>query len=160
MMPLLLYAGPFPVWLVFFVEGIWIGKMKTRDYNLVYWLLLVCFGVVFSYIESKILLSFHNIGVGIKLSSHIYSFAIIMVLFSSKIQSLFCNKGLNRLITYIGSISFGIYLIHIFYITILKYILSHAGWFILFCCTLLLTVMSIYLVRKIIPSSVLKFIGF
>lgn len=158
--PLLLYAGPFPVWLAFFVEGIWIGKMKNRDYNIVFWVLLVCLGLTFSYIESKMLLPLHNTGVGIKLSSYIYAFAIIMVLFSSKVESLFRNNGANKIVTYIGSISFGIYLTHIFYIMILRYFINDIGWFILFCCTLLLTIVTIFVTRKIFPSSVLKYIGF
>lgn len=142
---LLLYAGPFPVWLAFFVVGIWIAKMKNRDYNIVFWILLTCIGLVLSYIESTMLLPLHGKGDGIKLSSHIYSFAIIMVLFSSKMEALFHNRGVNRFITYLGSISFSIYLIHMFYIMALKYFIHNSGWLVLFCCTLLFTSITIYI---------------
>lgn len=157
--PLILFAGPFPVWIVFFVLGIRLGKIN-RDYNITVWIFVIIIGILLSYIESSILYSIHNKGLGIKISSFIYAFAIIMTLFSTKLETKYKHKGIAKTISYVGSISFGMYLIHCFFISFLRYLYPDFCWILLFCLTTLLTVLTIYIARKIMPSSILKLLGF
>ena len=68
-----------------------------------------------SFLEAKYLYSFNQGGFGIKLSSHLYSLSMILLLFSRKIEVLFeriSDSKLYRGVVYIGSVSFGVYLIH------------------------------------------------
>ena len=64
---------------------------------------------------TKWLYPLYHMGYGIKASAHLYSLAVIMVLFSEKTQRKFTSFGLwFRLLVWLGQISFGIYLIHCF----------------------------------------------
>lgn len=145
-------GGPFPVWLVFFVAGIYLGNMKERVYRIWPWLLLLIVGLIFSFFETKWLYPLHHIGYGIKPSSHIYSLAVIVLLFSQKVQALFPPEHrIFRAFAYLGRISFGVYLIHCFFIMLIVHFV-HLDWFLLTLVTLLLTVASIHVAQKFFPA--------
>lgn len=149
---LIVRAGPFPVWLVFFVVGIYLGKMKERDYTLWPWLLLCVAGLVLSCWETRWLYPLHHTGYGIKPSSHLYSMAVIMLLFSRKVQAVCTSDGrLFNLFVRLGRISFGVYLIHCFFIMAVAHFL-HLSWTCLTAAALLLTVSFIYATRRFEPA--------
>lgn len=152
-------GGPFPVWLIFFVIGIYLGKMKTRNYRLLPWIVLAIVGLFFSYLETKWVYSFHHSGYGIKPSTHIYSLAIILMLFSQKVQDkcTCCNLIFNAIV-YIGRISFGIYLIHCFFITVIGK-LCDFNWLLLTIIVLALSIIFISVTRKLLPI-VARYVGF
>ena len=103
-------GGLFPVWLLFFVMGVYLGNRKERAYRLWPWLFVMGIGLFLSFLETKWLYPLYHMGYGIKASAHLYSLAVIMVLFSEKTQRKFTSFGLwFRLLVWLGQISFGIY---------------------------------------------------
>ena len=72
-LPILLYAGPFPVWILFFVLG-WVLSCASMDYGLVSPAIICLIAIVAQYYEGRFI---HNLcfgaGLGIKLTSFIYS---------------------------------------------------------------------------------------
>lgn len=154
-LPLIIYAGGFPVWLIFFVIGLHLGNMLNRDYKILPYLFCVFFFLMLSFVEAKYLYSFNQGGFGIKLSSHLYSLSMILFLFSRRIEELFeriSDNWLYRAIVYIGSVSFGVYLIHCFFISIVKkFVEVDWGWFSLSVIVLFLSIGFIYIVKKIFP---------
>lgn len=133
--------------------------MKDRNYRLLPWIVLAIVGLFFSYLETRWIYHFHHSGYGIKLSTHLYSLAIILILFSQKVQDKYtCDNSIFNAIVYLGRISFGIYLIHCFFIMIMERLLN-LNWFILTVIVLLLSVVFISLTKKILPK-VVRYVGF
>lgn len=159
-LPLIVYAGPFPVWLAFFSIGMYLGSRKSRDYKITPWIWAVVIGLVLCYLETKFLLSFHNKGLGLKLSLHIYSFALIVLLFSERVQNyLSKDNPVFRFFTWLGSISFGIYLTHMYIVTFLVRNNFIYGWFVDTAVVLLSTAFLLYLLEKILPSGITRYLG-
>lgn len=158
-MNLIVKGGPFPVWLVFFVVGIYLGRIKERTYCLWPWMFLLIIGLVLSYFETKWVYPFYHIGYGVKPSSHLYSLAVIMLLFSQKMQVSFTSDNrLFKAFTRLGRISFGVYLVHCFFIMLISHFV-HLNWMFLTIGTVVLTVVFIFLVRWAIPVVAQK-VGF
>ena len=111
--PLLIYAGFFTVWLVFYMTGVYLGRFSDRAYNLSLPLLIVLIGLILSQMESSYLVSHYGTGYGVKPSSFLYAFGIILFLFSSRTEKII-RKLLgdsNKILIYVGNISFAIYLV-------------------------------------------------
>lgn len=166
--PLILYAGTFPVWIVFFVLGLYIGNsgIKISSKKL---LVITIVGLIISIVETylHIYISGTFSGLGIKVGAFVYSFAMIMFLFSLN-NSYISNSIIWRFLVYLGRINYGVYLIHMF---ILGYIVSPmAGEFkitnyfsnqlFLVVLTVLLCVGFITITRRINKSIAAKFLGF
>lgn len=152
-------GGPFPVWLVFFVIGIYVGNMKERTYWLWPWILLLLAGLILSYFETKWVYPLHHAGYGIKPSSHLYSLAAIMLLFSQKVQKLLSSDNwLFRTLAYLGRISFGVYLVHCFFIMFITHFF-HLNWAVLTVGTIMLTVTFICVTQKVVPR-IARRVGF
>jgi len=114
-LPLILYAGNFATWLMFFILGLYLGtsaKIAISNKHLV-GLILVFYAL--SCIESYLLIAmFHQAGdavTAVKASSFMYSFVLIVFLFNN--QNWIRSKFLKN----VGEMSFGIYLIHLFALT-------------------------------------------
>lgn len=168
-LPLIVYAGPFPVWIVFFVLGIYIGKKGELSIPRNKLLILTLAGLSLSIAETYMNINLTNsfTGLGIKLGAFIYSFFLIMYLFTYR-DTNNSESPLWKLTVYIGKISFGIYLIHMYFLSYLirpaVKSLSISNYFInqlLFIgLTLLSCVMIIYFTRKINKSIAVKYLGF
>lgn len=144
-------GGPFPVWLVFFVVGIYLGNQKERAYCLWPWLLCLVGGLILSFLETKWAYPLHHIGYGIKPSSHLYSLAVIILLFSEKVQPLFASDNwIVKAFAYLGRISFGVYLVHCFFIMFIVHFI-HLNWVLLTVGTLILTIAFIYVTQRVVP---------
>lgn len=113
-LPTIVYAGLFPLWFVFYITGIYLGRLSDRRYNPIWSFLLVLIGLVFSQLETKYLYDLYGAGHGIKPSSFMYSEAVVLFLFSGRIEELTKTiySGKKRVMIFLGSISFGIYLVH------------------------------------------------
>lgn len=159
--PLLIYAGPFPVWMVFFCLGIYLSSIQ-REYALKWLMVLIVCCLVWQYRETLFLMDFHGKGLGIKLSSFVYSFVLICFLFSKKVEDWYNEycSSLMKPIVYLGSISYGIYLSHCYVISLLSTCTPGMDWLFKWLLVLLVDVCMIALGRKLFPSITKKYLGF
>ena len=166
--PLVIYAGSFPVWIVFFVLGIYLGKNKihlsTRKL-----MIFTILGLLVSVAETyfNIWYTGRFTGLGIKTGAFIYSFLAIVFLFS--LNTNFTSDSIIwKVLEYIGKISFGIYLTHMYFMSYLvKPIVSHIqinNWllqqFVIISLTLVFCMIMIYIAKKINKSFAVKYFGF
>ena len=158
--PLILYAGPLPCWLMFFVLGVMIGHKPERNYSIFLPMVITILGFILSVIETDYLLDHYDKGVGIKPSSFIYSAGMIFLLFSNKVENLIRRTGaIYRFIIWIGSLSFGIYLTHCYFISFCVRRLSIDSWLLQWSLALSLTVVFILIIRKLLPTKYHKYLG-
>ena len=153
-------VGLFPIWLVYPALGYYICK-KGRDYKLWLWIVVLFGSLAACVLESKALYMPYRQGLGAtKLSAVIFSCAAIMVLFNSKIENALTGSNIIfKVVLYLGEISFGIYLIHKYFLdflitpfvndTIVRTIL-----------TLALSTAFICFIKLLIPRVANKFLGF
>jgi surface polysaccharide O-acyltransferase-like enzyme len=165
--PLIIYAGLFPTWVVFFVYGLYLGsggKISISNKSLVLGILI---SYLFSCIESYCLYSNFNQAAdavtAVKPTSFIYSLFVISFLFK--------NIGFVSIevLKTLGKMSFGIYLIHMFILPIamkaLKIVLfplnMQPGYqFGLVIITTLGCYIIILLFQMLFNKKMLKIIGF
>ena len=158
--PLILYAGPLPCWLMFFVLGVMIGHKPERNYSIILPMVIAILGFILSVIETDYLLDHYGKGVGIKLSSFIYSAGMIFLMFSNKVENLIRRTGaIYRFIIWIGSLSFGIYLVHCYFISFFVKRLPIDSWLLQWSLALFLTVVFILILRKLLPTKYHKYLG-
>lgn len=151
-LPLILYAGPFPMWLVFFVMGCYLRKEK-RNYSLCLPMIMVLLGIVLSYAETYYWNTNYDGGFGIKCSAYIYSMAAIMVLFSARVEQAYQRNLVTKSIEYIGNISFSIYLYHIFMVMCLGTLhIAEKPWIIRWTVCLAITIAVIEILKRIFPQ--------
>ncbi len=160
-LPLLLLAGPFPVWIVFFVLG-GVIRCNPIKYSLFASVIIIILALIAQFFEAQHL----NIlgsggGFGIKLSSFIFSFGLILLLFSEKLErkynsSLWLNKWIEKL----GNLSFGIYLIHCYVIIVVERIIPSNYWLLDFLLVLTLTSLIILISKKLLPTVSKRYLGF
>ena len=158
--PLILYAGPLPCWLMFFVLGVMIGHKPERNYSIILPMVIAILGFILSVIETDYLLDHYGKGVGIKPSSFIYSAGMIFLMFSNKVENLIRRTGaIYRFMIWIGSLSFGIYLIHCYFISFFVKRLPIDSWLLQWSLALFLTVVFILILRKLLPTKYHKYLG-
>jgi len=163
--PLTLYAGPFPLWIVFFVLGVALANSK-RDYKIVYIAVGIVIALILQLIEAKWLLSqsSHGIGFGIKPSSFLFSVLVILLLFSKTVESAFNDKiTINNAIAFLGRVSFVVYLSHTLVIVVISILLplwSNLIWSIRFLIIAVLDVVVVGLLYRITPQKLKRIVGF
>ena len=159
-LPLLLFAGPFYVWIMFFCQGILMGKLK-RNYPIFILAILLIIALILQLIESYFLYGIREGGLGIKASAFIYSTIVIFIAFSKKCQMLYESNSnfLFSLVEYLGKISFGIYLIHMYIIMVINKFIGIEYWSVKFILRFMTSVVVIYCVKRLLPS-ISKYLGF
>lgn len=158
--PIILYAGPLPCWIMFFVLGVLIGRNPQRRYSIILPIILLIIGLVLSVIETNFLIEHYGKGVGIKPSTYLYSVGMIFLLFSNKVENLLSRTGaIYRFITWIGSLSFGIYLIHCYFVSFIIKLTPINIWLLKWALVLVLTALMIATMRKILPTKYYKYLG-
>ena len=177
----LLYGTLFPAWFIFFYLGLVMKQKQDYIHRLVkrfarpYWIL---FAFVFELIEACLLL---KIGCNsnfassqIKISSFLYSFAIILYLLNkvSKREDKIEIGWIRRFMNYVGNNSYGIFYVHCFILMIVTRLLVRLGlssnWFIYFLLcwifTVIISLLCIKSVRaisfKIQCNRIIKWVGF
>ncbi|MFD0912559.1 acyltransferase [Methylophilus luteus] len=107
---LIIYAGNFVTWLMFFILGLYMGSANRMRVSNTVLLSITAGFYLLSCLETGLLIEWFNqpqaAVTAIKPSSFIYSFALIAYLFKN------INIVHSQLIKKLGGISFGIYLIH------------------------------------------------
>lgn len=166
--PLVVYAGFFPVWIVFFVLGLYLRKNKIQlsSRKLLVFTLL---GLILSIAETYFTIWYTGkfTGLGIKAGAFVFSFFAIVFLFSLNINYT-SNSLIWRALVYIGKISFGVYLIHMYFMSYLvRPLVSYLhinNWsgsqFAIISLTLGFCVIMIYIARKLNKSLAVKYLGF
>lgn len=134
------------IWIGYFSLGIYL-RGSAREYNCSYAVILILCGILSSIFEEKIWIS-----------TFLYSCGMILILFSKKTEDLYIRHKtfLGNIIKEIGSISFGIYLIHLW---IVKYT-PIENWVASCFSTLLISSLFILLIKKILPKFSKKYLGF
>jgi len=159
-LPLIVYAGFFPLWMIFFSLGVELANYK-KDYKVYVLIVLVFLILAMQVVESYYLERFGGPGYGIKLSSFLFSILTILILFSDRTQKLWCsNSVIARLFVRIGEMSFAIYLTHylIANLIVTRLPIYHL-WAIDWSLTLLFSIILVVLLQKLLPESWHKYIG-
>lgn len=156
--PLIIYAGFFPLWIIFFVLGIYIRK-KQPKINLILLSSIAIFALVAEILENHFYYSNFSGGFGIKPTSFIFSIAIILLLFSKNCEKSYSNTSIiNRAICAIGENSFVIYLTHCTIINIM-YRWLPLNWFLRIIVVLVSNYILIIIAKHIIPKRIIKYFG-
>lgn len=158
-LPLFVYAGPFPLWILFFMMGVYFSA-HGRDYNIVYPLCLTLLGIILQIVEYKYWLGHGQTAVGIKLSSFIFSAGVVWLLFCKRVENAYSENIIFGAMNWIGGMSFGIYLLHDYIILAAKHVLPSAGWIVTWTAVVGISILIIWLVRLILPEKLLRHIGF
>ena len=158
-LPLIIYAGPFITWFVFFMLGVYYSSSKI-NYTLKQAIAVIIFGFILECIEAYWLNTNYGGGYGIKLSAFIYSIGVVMLIISPKAKAAYKSNKVTSLIAYIGNISFGVYLIHCFVIKGVNYVLPEHSWSLSWLLVVILTSIFVAATRKILPHRLNKYIGF
>lgn len=157
---MIIYAGPFPLWLMFFVTGIYLRNHTVRM-RYVYPLVILFF--LLSVAESFVIMHYLDqvTGLGIKVSSFLFSLCFIIMLFASPLQryvTAYKDRFIVRSIAKVGEISFGIYLIHMLVNMVLNKLSGYHGFN--FILVLAISVLTIVIAGKFLPPSIRKYLGF
>lgn len=160
-LPTTLYGGPFPLLIIYFVLGMYLGQ-RNRNYGLLVPVLGICSGLVLEYFESRFLFGFHGLGLGsIKLSAYLYSSAVIVFLFSKRIEQVYEKyAGYLQGVVRLGNISFGVYLTHCYVIKFVRWSTNDLCWGAEWAIVLVVTSGVILLVKSLIPNIAVKYLGF
>lgn len=158
--PLIVFVGPVIVWLIFFWIGVFLSRRK-RDYKIGWIFIGVLISFVLMLIETKFRHEATGGGYGIKPSSFIFSFLMILLLLSKRMELKYVKDNkINKALTIVGDYSFPIYLVHCFVITIVFHFVSISNWIARWIIVVAITMLLIYIVRKVLPNKCLKIIGF
>lgn len=158
-LPATVSVGPFVYWVIFYFIGVCLSD-KKRDYSLLWPIILIVVGFVAQIFEAKYLMSLGSQGVGLKISSWVYSAGMILLLFSSKTERLLTKDNLAyRLMVRLGTISFGVYLIHMYFVLAESALIRFDGWLMSFIAVAVLTIGFVIVLRKVIPSKYWKLLG-
>ena len=154
------FAGPVIVWLIFFWLGVYISR-SSRDYDIRWILIGGIISFVLMVIETKFRHESTGGGYGIKPSSFVFSFLMILLLFSKRIEMQYKSGNIiNKVLVVMGNYSFPIYLIHCFVIILVFHFVSVPVWIVRWAIVVVITMLIIYLARKVLPKKYLKIIGF
>jgi peptidoglycan/LPS O-acetylase OafA/YrhL len=145
------------LWIGFFALGIYLSKNTNREYSLLFAVLLMC-GYFLNNIEIDCWESFNRKCHDYKLSSFLYSFGVILLLFSKKIENLYHKKQhiLKSAISYIGKISFGIYLV----LYPLTFYMPFKTWIANWVTISVVSIFIIIIAKRLFPIFSKKYLGF
>lgn len=156
--PLVLQVGPCVYWLLFFAIGAYYSSNR-RDYTLIFPFLLCIAGFFIQLVEYSWLSDIGKNGIGIKPSSWLYSLGAILVLISGKLEQLYKENTITKIVRIIGVNSFGIYLIHMLVLLFIQR-LSIENWIVKLVLTLVTSLLIIKIIKKYLPQISIKYLGF
>lgn len=157
-------VGLFPVWLIFYVMGV----LKAQNMPLPFYckktILLAMLAIFMCCLQILLIYEINsNVVHGIKLSSHIYSFFVVMWIFSNKARNFYVKiqnfKFVEHLIV-IGRMSFFIYLTHALFLYAFSHISFPNFWSLRFVFCLCLSYGIALLFERLCPSKMKKYVGF
>lgn len=158
-LPLIVYAGPFTTWFVFFMCGVYYSSSKI-NYSLVGAITVVIIGFILECIETYWINTKYGGGYGIKPSAFIYSFGVMMLVLSPTVKSAYKSNQFTAIIACIGKVSFGIYLIHCLVIKGLGSMLHVFGWGFSWIVVVIISSVLVMVARRMLPYKLNRYLGF
>jgi len=158
-LPLIAYAGPFPMWCVFFGLGCYLRKID-REYSLTLPIVFVIIGIMLQYAECYWLNSLSGGGFGIKMSAWFYSMAVILLLFSARLERAYRRNVISKYVEYVGNMSFTVYLYHLFVLIVISRLGVNAlPWIGRWAALMLVTLAFVEVAKRILPKKTHWLIG-
>lgn len=158
----LIVKGSFPPLLLFFYLGIFLTR-HTRDYSLLLPVGMIVIGMLLGLLHLQYIEDAFGVSVtGQKISLYIFDAGVIMLCMSRKAEQLYRNNIVTRMILFVGEISFGIYLTHMYLISIADTFLPNLrdSWAALWIFSTSLTIGVIVITKRIAPAFSLKYLGY
>lgn len=156
-------ASPFPVWVLFYVMGVLKAQGLEFPCKTINPVIEIAVGIVLCCIHIAWL--FYNYGCivpGIKLSSHIYTYFVIIWLFSDAAREAYnkvCSSKVSKWIVDVGRLSFYIYLSHCLIIYLLCFIRIPVLWSLRWLICIILSYLFAKLSNKYCPIELKRYIG-
>ena len=161
---LILYGGLFPFWTLFYVLGIYYGKGNRLGLSWK-WLLVIALAIVpLLYAETYYMVidKGYNLPAAMgnrKFSWIIYCIVCLVLMFEAAPN--YKSNVLTRFLSIAGEYSYGVYLIHLFFLLfVIKSVSPDIHWMIETILSLLLSMGFIYICRKISLPFSKKYLGF
>lgn len=162
-LPMTVYAAPFPLWIVFFVVGVYLSRVE-RNYSIGWVSVGVFIALLLQVIEARYLCSFHGVGQGIKPSSFVFSLLMVLLLFSTKFEERYNKRNtcIKNGISNIGEVSFVVYLSHTLVILLAGRIgfYSSAPWLFRWLLIAAIDILVVLVLRGILPAKMNRYLGF
>ena len=152
-MPFVILVGPFVYWMMFYYLGVQYSTRQPKyNMKLLLPITLIAFGVQF--IEA------YNIGPGIKATTWIWSYLLILILFSEEARNMYSKYQVYlQPLVFIGRYSFGIYLAHVYSLMIIGKFATDAPWSIRWLLVIALTTIYVCVAYKLLPQKIVKYFG-
>lgn len=160
-LPLIVY-GSFPPLLIFFYLGIYLTR-HSRDYSLWLPLGLIIIGIILGLLHMDYVQDTFGVSApGQKTSLYVFDIGCILLCMSRKSEMAFSDNSFTRKIIYIGEISFGIYLTHMYLVFIADRFLPsmRENWIGLWSLSIVLTIGIIEICKKISPALSRRYLGY
>jgi len=161
---LILYGGLFPFWTLYFVLGVYYGKGYRFGISWKLLLVIVLLLVPVLYAETYYMVAEqgYNLPAAMgnrKFSWIIYCIACLLLMFEA--ADSYKSNPFTRFMSIAGEYSYGIYLIHLFFLLfVIKAVNPHIHWMIETVLSLLLSMVFIWVCRKISLPFSKKYLGF
>lgn len=157
-------GSPFPVWMAFYVMGVLKAQNIKFPFQTIRPWIGAAIGITLCVVHiAWIHTQYGNIAHGIKLSSHIYSYFVIMWLFSDNARSFYKNIQYSKVAGFIveaGRLSFFIYLTHCLIIFAFSIIHIPNLWSVRWPLCIVLSYFFARLFETRCPMGMKKYIGF
>lgn len=144
-MPFVVTIGTFPIWICFFSLGIYLAK---NEQNSILTPTLVLIATLFVSLVFGIKIGYNAIG-------FIYSYSIILILFSNRIKSMYKSNNFTNVIAWLGLYSYTAYLIHNYFTDLIDIDSFILRWGL----ATIATVSVIYILKRICPNTISRYIG-
>lgn len=158
--PMIIDGGVCFIWLVFFYIGMLL-RSSSRKYSLIIPFALIICGLLFQFFEVRYFSSHYGTGFGAcKLSSYLFSGGVILFLFNENVEKRMCQSGyFLRILSYVGRLSFGIYLTHCFLIILLEHFFE-INWISKWLIISVLSCILVMTASKLLPERAKYYLGF
>lgn len=159
-LPLIVYAGLFPMWIVFYVLGVAFSFERPTN-NLGLLVTIALFALIMQFFEAYYLENVGGLGFGIKTTSFLFSVLLIIICFDKKMERIInTSNWLVRRIIRIGEKSFTIYLTHYLVIFLLLNRIAHPQiWYIDWLMVLVLDIFFVFALNRLTPLRFHKILG-
>lgn len=165
------YHKLFPAWILFYILGILMRNNLIKiDWSITTRMLFVIIAIILSMAEANLFINYgydsNFASSQITVTSFLYSLSLIILFNSSNTHSETYCKTLVK----VGNYSFGIYFIHIFYLSLIHKVpfthtFSDLPQFLLYqflvgVITIILSYFTVHIATKLLGSRLIRYLGF